>query len=874
MREAWAVYFPGEDPDAWLKEITCWRGKHEEIELYAVSRGMDDPAAAGLLALFPEPVSGLRGLAFGKAGARFYLPVDSTLYPNVSDEELNRMFPFHVTLYHPTLGLCGFEAADGMSVGALLRPPELAEPDWGHAVPFHDINRRLVSIRLESPESFGEMFEEEAREIGSDPVKPPKSIFGRPKKKEPQPNSSGSGTGGLGGLLGGFGSWAMQKIESLRQSMEANRNRELTNLLEQLGKDPDQALRHAIPLSSNSPHRGLAAPSDRLGDRNVDFSLGRVGSGAADFWSIPYHLEVQLRAKYVALANREMQIGHYRRAAYIYAELLGDMHSAANVLKQGKHFREAAILLRDHLHNKSAAAQCFEEGGLLQDAIGLYDELGNHRDLGRVYRKMGNEAAASAAFRKAVAELTESGNRILAARILDTDLSARDEALTLLDQSWPSSNQAIASLEVYLEICRRDNLDEIVRKRLQRFRREAIPTNLFMPSLKLISTVAEFWKGTDLQRSGADLCRVLVGNALPRQTAREARELTEVIARLDPNDPQLRRDAARFADRVAADLAGKAQATTRKSSYSGKPVHASAEFKLPPDVRWKRVIASGACFYAVGELGKKTLALRGLWNGHLQQISWKRPDAQPQDYLLDVDPSHPYQVLLCGFMHEACTPNRLLPADDQFSQRFCEVGTPPWLSQAVPLAVAARGGKVAMLSLGDNSDAVLSIYNRVGDLIGTKQIPVPIGNTRPAMCMLGNAVVGGFGEILWIATEKEVTVEEMDSPIISLTASREHTRPAFIAVMARRVEARWLGSEESHMLCDDMPPPHAAFLRDGRVVLLAGKDGRIYDVNTSGIAGATRFEWTGQDPVALTHAGERSKVAVFEAEGRVQVLLV
>ena len=83
----------------------------------------------------------------------------------------------------------------------------------------------------------------------------------------------------------------------------------------------------------------------------------------------------QLRAKYMELAGREMRLGRYRRAAYIYAHLLGDLTNAAAALIAGKHWREAAVLYRDRLKRPEMAAKCLEQGGLWAEAIEFYEQL-------------------------------------------------------------------------------------------------------------------------------------------------------------------------------------------------------------------------------------------------------------------------------------------------------------------------------------------------------------------------------------------------------------------------------------------------------------------------------------------------------------------
>ena len=115
-------------------------------------------------------------------------------------------------------------------------------------------------------------------------------------------------------------------------------------------------LRFALPLGANAP-RGIAPPSNRLTARDTDFSLSSLGRPSAmDAWFVEERLRKDLIARYHEVATRELSLGRYRRAAYIYAELLGDLTAAANALRRGRYYREAAVLYRDRLHSPTMAA--------------------------------------------------------------------------------------------------------------------------------------------------------------------------------------------------------------------------------------------------------------------------------------------------------------------------------------------------------------------------------------------------------------------------------------------------------------------------------------------------------------------------------------
>lgn len=92
---------------------------------------------------------------------------------------------------------------------------------------------------------------------------------------------------------------------------------------------------------------------------------GLRGGRPGDVWQTPWEIHQRLVERYRQAANRELLLGRHRRAAYIFANLLGDFASAANALQQGRFYREAAILYRERLNNLAAAAKCLEAGGLI-----------------------------------------------------------------------------------------------------------------------------------------------------------------------------------------------------------------------------------------------------------------------------------------------------------------------------------------------------------------------------------------------------------------------------------------------------------------------------------------------------------------------------
>jgi tetratricopeptide (TPR) repeat protein len=212
----------------------------------------------------------------------------------------------------------------------------------------------------------------------------------------------------------------------------------------------EASLRFAIPLSSPYQHRGTAAPGSSLGPRGTDFSLRGLGGGQrVDGWDLGAY-QAQLRASYLRAAAQEVAAGHFQKAAYIHAHLLGDYRAAAQVLVQGRYFREAAALYREHLHDPGTAAATLEQGGLLAEALEIYRELNAYEKVGDLHCALGQPARAILHYERAAAEAQAADNLLIAANILANKLLRPTEAETLLLAGWASPRKPEAHLKQYL----------------------------------------------------------------------------------------------------------------------------------------------------------------------------------------------------------------------------------------------------------------------------------------------------------------------------------------------------------------------------------------------------------------------------------------
>lgn len=334
----------------------------------------------------------------------------------------------------------------------------------------------------------------------------------------------------------------LKRIAALAPKIIKEREREVQRLLDKLRDDPDEGLKYALPMS-DVQGRGVANPSNRLPERNVNFRLGGFGGGPADSWAIEAALQAQLIALYRQNAAREVRLGRYRRAAYIHASLLGDHQAAANVLEQGRFFYEAAAVYRDTLKRPVDAARCFERGGLLQDAIDLYADLKQHIKVGELYERLDQPDDARAAFERAV------DDRLAAADLLQQRLKDDEAAMTVLEGGWPSCSQATLCLERFFALTHSANDPARAVRKVEELQTKRYPSHRIVDLISTLSRVAVTQTDETVKTRSADATRVLASEVLQRDSSAPARVL-RAIADLAPEDMLLGRDTRRVGQSV------------------------------------------------------------------------------------------------------------------------------------------------------------------------------------------------------------------------------------------------------------------------------------------------------------------------------------
>lgn len=901
--EGW--FLPGTHPARWLDELSRCGLASEGTRLFCVPRSLQDRTPAGLLVVPSTgrtPGATPAGFACRCIAGRLFVPVDATLDPPLSDAEVTDRCPFPVALFHPLLGLAGFDAGSTHCVADLLKTPAERPADWNRAVSAPASVPELDSIALDRPPTLGDMFGEASGEIGSEPVEGLPPASGEPsesavsKFRRSMRKAISEGAAGAMRRLPHGGSrrtwvnavedWANRNLQQVDKQLSRLRNKEVHRLLDLLTRDPETGLRHAIPMNDFG-HRGTAAPSSRLGPRNLDFDPGRLGGGPADHWDIPADIRELLRKRYLELANRELQLGRHRRAAYIFAQLLGDLVSSANALKQGRMFREAALLYENHLHNPLEAARCLAEGGLFADAIQLYTKLRLWLDVADLHDRLGNRAAATEALRRVVNDRLASDDPLGAARLLDERLHVPDEAIAVLLAAWPGSRQAISALSVAIQLLARLGRHSEAAQRIEEFRTAEIRPAMLPAIAAMLADTARDYPGESVRLLAADTTRVVIARGLADETAPEsdASRLVEHLVRLAPQDRLLARDGNRHLDlrrereRERARLRRKSTPLIRPSSTPAsihlRPIR---RFMLPGHDRWVDVRSQGSCFVALSEGADRIVCVRGAWTGETQSVRWDVVGTDsPSGWFLEpgADRGLSFGIARPGGQP---LPSRLFPPADTAFHQTCTIGTPRGLPVDSHRYIFTTDSLWSIHIA--SSRVVLSVSARDGTLQHTVDLTAPLldgatqVDSRLAMAAFGRGVAIAFGNRLLLYDRDQLSRHDIPGQTRGLAVTPPHTRGAVAVLLDRGASVLWQGSAEWIEVDSDLPAPHGAFIPGGPLALVSGRKAVISEVDSRGVHGVTRVELPGRNAVGVCATHEPGEFAVLDTTGEMIVYSV
>ncbi len=924
-------YVASRDARDWVEAAVhgFFPGNQLAIRILPVPRSSSQREPIGAVILGPHIVHNncpKRCVRYSHLTEGLIVPAESRLTPEVTLAELEELLPnVRQHVLHPQAGLIAFEPSDLLSLADLIQHLPADRKDFTRGVPGARLPTRLTSIYPAIPPSMQIVLSQGQDGIGTkgqngDKIPAPEG--------EPKPGvgnamgrvglsvfsaglnmasaagefigrhitSVGSGVGGQGpsrmpdsggnNWLDQLKEWTQRRLAHLNETVLSEREKEINRLMNLLDMNPDEGLKWALPIGGEA-HRGMAAPSGHLSQRNPSFNLGNVGGGGpADHWHLSYQRQQELIQKYRELANREISLGRYRRAAYIFAELLADVGAAADVLKQGNHWREAATLYKDKLNNPRAAALCLEEGRFWTEAIELYLELREYAKSGDLHRQLDQNEEATKCYEIAVSECLERRDFLAAAGLLENKLADVPRAIASLEDGWPHSNQATACLRELFSVYQRHGMHEAAKETIEHVCVGFSPSQNQVALVETLSENAICYPDRGVKHSAADATRVVASRLLIHPRTIDKSRILQAIKRLDPDDRLLARDCLRFGQQEKKDDLPKAASRSRRAvrvcfERMIDLQHATPECESIASAVSANVIIQAVQNQASGHLRIFRLA----WEDGSQTMKqWKNAPVRPAYFsTLAVDPNRPNRVYFNMFQCPS-----IIPVTVTFSQedRIPFETTLTSLS-ADTLGVSLTSQGIRWLVQRTEAGFTLTAWDQNGRLVSTVSlaeyvqqllplIETPVGNIP--MHATARYVYLGLGNELVIHDYHATRTMTLEQPIHRLVGSYPNTRPRLLVSLQQGARIYWddYFDGREFNFATELSSPYLAFTRGGNVIAGSERTCQIYSTRNSKMeivgelqVGATiRGVITGNAPEQFGVVQQDGRIAIYSWTGQ------
>jgi tetratricopeptide (TPR) repeat protein len=885
----YGAFVQGQKPLDWLREMDSWKVALQNVTCYLIPESIGVNKCAGLFVIFnpsqlPQPNT-VRN-PYTRMADKLYMPVNAVLYPVIEAGELKTLLLWDIQFFHPVIGLVGFEKKDEIMLDSFIHLPAPVVSNWSFAHPGIALPAAFQQIALEAEDERTDIIEQMKEDVGSKPlqeiplVNADDSAFVRRSKAAlnifariglyflllfaltgkllfgflgaifPVDRSNQSSSGGLLQKMEG---WINQKL----QDIEKQRDTELKRLLKLFDKDTDEALQYAIPLASPYLNRGTAPQSGKLTRRSLQFNLRNLGGGGrVDGWDLgAYNYELQKR--YEKAANDAVNNGNFKRAAYIYAHLLGNFFSAANVLQQGKFYREAAELYKDHLKNERMAAECLEKGGLLTDAIPLYIGMGHLEKVGDLYCQLGQEDKAEPYYMKVVREFKVAKDYQKAASVTLEKLNNKDEALSLLLTGWKDNNHPEACLTNYLELHYDPENRSLVQEVSKLFNTHV--TRLKRTSfLNVLADINRRYPDEQLE----EISRNIAYEIIHQQVDGGDTSALKLISGFVPGDRLLSADANRFI----------------QNRIKLPPINSTATYlKLRKDTQWFSLVTYHDQLLGIGIKNADFHFVRANWEGKVSyEYLFK---GEPPLWLL-AEPSFSDMVLLIG-SNMPLTIGRKLDAYSFFDRELF-LRSIDWLPDVILRCCLNADNGITALHF-DIHGMMLSHFSLSGDLIVTHHLQLNDERINPGqehfdpsgMVWRKEHFYIAMGAVmLRISKQGEVELVEAGGYILKFTISSPNTALK-IALLTDN------GCLMITPLHKEMKISSAIFAQD-----IDGRDIKLMTDNRLVVSGEKRaavYELTGDTPslkalietenriVQIVAIPKRHHCAFLESDNRISV---
>jgi len=395
---------------------------------------------------------------------RLIIPEKSDVYPTLTPFDLKHLFQEKTFVFHPEIGLFQLEAPidwkDHLDTQAIVNLDPIAPTPYAWTTPtIHSFRIEATPIEELKAEMINVPQQEETRDKPLNfqeklKYKLYQQFFNIEEDTDGERVTLKPNASNLEKLAQQLGLGDENTKESMMQDFRDlhNRNKkELEKLMDLLKKNPEEALRYAIPLDETGYDRGLMNGQFKMTDRGIDLSLfGQLqfgGAGAGIDLGDDYF---RLRTQYINAAQALVDKGEYEKAAFVYMRLLKEYHQAAEILRKGGLYEKAALVYLEYAKDELKAAACYEEAQIYNKAIELYQKNEQFEKVGDLYIRLNKRKKANQAYQKVVDQyLVQS--RYLQASFLSRDkMQDLPQTQVILLEGWRKHIDAFNCLNNYL----------------------------------------------------------------------------------------------------------------------------------------------------------------------------------------------------------------------------------------------------------------------------------------------------------------------------------------------------------------------------------------------------------------------------------------
>lgn len=465
------ILIKGAEVEIWLKEIQYIGFSLDQVKAFPVPGNVPDSVWGCLIEFIGErhSIDVGRNVFCQCMNDLLFIPERTMLFPQLSREEVGKLFSEKKHLFHPEIGLAALEEQIDWQELVLVNAPlikDIRQPAPSIFLPKQIRNFQIRPVELEEVlKQMDEKIFPKQEKFKEQPLNPFEKLklflYKRLFLKKQSTADDGQSSIENKPRFAQFeklsklftkkaDQWA-DKLQADFEDLERRSQKHVDRLMELLKKNPEEALKYAIPLDSDGVSRLRGVSSFSLEKRWFDFSLSRNNSNSTGPRAIMSGDSfIQLQNQYINTAQELVKQKDFKKAAFVYMKLLKNYPMAAQTLEQGGYYPEAASVYLKYCHNKQKAAACFESANMTDNAIELYKELYEDEKVGDLYYALHKKKEALFYYQK-VADQHERIFRCVKAALLYRNKMGNEEAAQkVLLKGWHANKDAFNCLNNYL----------------------------------------------------------------------------------------------------------------------------------------------------------------------------------------------------------------------------------------------------------------------------------------------------------------------------------------------------------------------------------------------------------------------------------------